>query len=79
MREVGMGLPLERFTLVARGDVSCIVDIVDKDAASVTLTALPTSPLEFDAEKARTFVAAWRQRAELEPHVYEVREEQRAL
>jgi hypothetical protein len=79
MREVGLGLPLERFTLVTRGDVACIVDIVDRDVASIVLSALPTSPLEFDADKARHFVAAWRQAAELEPHSYEVREEQRAL
>jgi hypothetical protein len=79
MREVGLGLPLERFTLLTRGDVYCIVDIVDKDVASIVLTALATSPLDLEADKARQFVAAWRQRADMEPHSFEVREEQRAL
>jgi hypothetical protein len=79
MPEVGLGLALERFTLVAQGDVFCVVDIVDQDAGSIVLTALPAFPLELDAEKARKFVAAWRQRAELEAQSYEVREEQRAL
>jgi hypothetical protein len=79
MREVGPGIPLERFSLFTRGDVYCIVDIVDQDVASIVLTALPGSPLDVDAQKARQFVAAWRQHAELEPHSYEVRVEQRAL
>ena len=79
MREVGLGLPLERFTLLTQGDVYCIVDIVDKDVASLVLTALPSAPLDCEASKAREFVAAWRQRADVEPNVYQVREEQRAL
>jgi hypothetical protein len=79
MREVGLGLPLERFELIARGDVYCTVDIVDHDTASMALTALPGSPLGLEAGNAREFVAAWRQRADLEPAEYEVREEQRAL
>jgi hypothetical protein len=79
MPEVGLGLALERFTLVAQGAVQCVVDIVDKDAASIVLTALPAFPLDVDAEKARKFVAAWRQRAELEAQSYEVQEEHRGL
>jgi hypothetical protein len=79
MREVGLGLPLERFTLVTRGDVYCVVDIVDHDAASVALTVLPSAPLAVAADAARQFVAAWRDHAEKEPQTYEVREEQRAL
>ena len=79
MPEVSPGLGLERFTLVSRGDVYCNVDIVEQDVASIVLTVLPDFPLEIDAHRARQFVAAWRQRAELEPQSYEVRLEQRAL
>jgi hypothetical protein len=79
MRDVGIGIPLERFSLLTRGDVYCIVDIVDQDVASIVLSALPGSPLDLDAEKARQFVAAWRQHAELQPESYAVQEEQRAL
>jgi hypothetical protein len=79
MREVGIGLALERFTLVAKADVYCVVDIVDDATGSIVLSALPAFPLELEAEKARKFVAAWRQRAELEAQSYEVREEQRTL
>ncbi|MGI9149595.1 MAG: hypothetical protein ACR2IK_24100 [Chloroflexota bacterium] len=79
MPEIGPGLALERFTLLVRGEVHCVVDIVDKDVGSLVLTALADSPLDIDAEKARKFVAAWRQRAELEPQSYEVRQEQRGL
>jgi hypothetical protein len=79
MREVGLGLALERFTLVSQGDVYGVVDIVSEEAASLVLTALPAFPLDIDADLARKFVAAWRQRAELEAQSYEVREEQRAL
>jgi hypothetical protein len=61
------------------GDDYCVVDIVDQDAASIVLTALPDFPLDVDADKARQFVAAWRQRAELESKSYEVRQEQRGL
>ena len=70
---------MERFTLLTRGDVYCIVDIVDQDVASIVLTALATTPLDLDATKARQFVAAWRQKADVEPHTFEVREEERAL
>lgn len=79
MREVGLGLGLERFTLVSQGDVYGVVDIVSEEAGSLMLTALPAFPLDIDADLARKFVAAWRQRAELEAQSYEVREEQRAL
>lgn len=79
MPEVGLGLALERFTLVTREDIYCVVDIVDQDSATILLTALPDFPLEINAEKARQFVAAWRHRAEMEPQSYEVRQEQRAI
>ena len=79
MREVGLGLALERFTLVSQGDVYGVVDIVSEEAGSLVLTALPAFPLDIDADLARKLVAAWRQRAELEAQSYEVREEQRAL
>jgi hypothetical protein len=77
--EVGLGLALERFTLLAQGDVYCVVDIVEKTTASMVLTALPEFPLELGADKARQFVAAWQQRAELEAQAYEVRQEQREV
>jgi hypothetical protein len=79
MPEVGPGVALERFELVAQGDVFCVIDIVEQHTASIVLTALPEFPLELDAEKARQFVAAWRQRANVASQPYEVREEQRAL
>ena len=79
MPEVGLGLALERFTLVAQGDMYCVVDIVDQDVASILLAALPDFPLDVDADKARQFVAAWRQRAELGSQPYEVRQQQIGL
>ncbi len=79
MPEVGLGLPLERFTLVARGDVYCVVDFVDQDAASIVLTPVPDASLDLEAAKARQLVSAWKMRAELEPQSYEVRVEQRAV
>jgi len=80
MREVGLGLGLERFTLAKQGSVCCVVDIVDEDVASLTLTPLPDHPLELEAEKARQLVAAWRQHAELEPESeFEVEQEQREV
>lgn len=80
MREVGLGLALERFTLTKQGSVCCVVDIVDEDAATVVLTPLPDYPLELEAGKARQFVAAWRQHAELEPESeFEVQQEQREV
>lgn len=48
MPEVGLGVGLERFALLARGEVECIVDIVDSDAASLRLTSLPDFPLALE-------------------------------
>jgi hypothetical protein len=80
MREVGLGLGLERFTLAKQGSVCCVVDIVDEDVASLTLSPLPDYPLELEAHKARQFVAAWRQHAELEPESeFAVEQEQREV
>ena len=56
-----------------------MVDFVDQNVASLVLSALPDFPLELEADKARQFVAAWQQRAELEPQSYTVRQEQREL
>jgi hypothetical protein len=79
MPEVGLGLALERFTMVVQGEVSCVVDIVANETASIVLTALPDFPLDIDPDTARQFVAAWRHRAELESQSYEVRQEQREV
>jgi hypothetical protein len=79
MTEVGIGLGLERFTLLAHGEVYCVVDIVEQGTATIVLTALPDFPLDIDADKARQFVAAWQQRAEVQAQEYEVRQEQREL
>jgi hypothetical protein len=79
MPEIGPELGLERFELVARGEVYCVVDILEHEVASIMLTALPGFPLEIEADKARRFVSAWQQRAALEAEPYEVRTEQRAL
>jgi hypothetical protein len=76
MPEVGLGLALERFTLLIREHVYGVVDIVDKDTASIVLTALPDFPLDLNADMARRFVAAWQLRADLEAQAYEVRQEQ---
>ena len=65
--------------MVAQGEVVCVVDIVEKDTASIVLTALPDFPLVIEADKVRQFVAAWQQRANLESQSYEVRQEQRAV
>jgi hypothetical protein len=79
MPEVGPGVGLERFELVAQGDVYCVVDIVDQQTASIVLAALPEFPLEIEADQARRFVEAWRQRASLAVQPYEVRQEQREV
>jgi hypothetical protein len=79
MPEVGLGVALERFELVAQGEVYCVIDIVDQDAASLVLTALPEFPLALAAEQARQFVAAWQQRANVGSQPYEVRHEQREV
>ncbi len=79
MPEVGPGVGLERFELVAQGDVYCVVDIVDQEVASIVLTALPEFPLELEAGRARRFVEAWRQRANVAAQPYEVRLQQREI
>ena len=79
MPEVGPGVGLERFELVALGDVHCTVDIVDQHTASIVLAALPEFPLQLEADNARRFVEAWRQRANLAAQPYEVRQEQREI
>jgi hypothetical protein len=79
MPEVGVGLGLERFTLVTQGDVYCVIDIVDEEAATIVLTALPDFPLDIKADRARQFVEAWQQREKLQGQPYEVRPEQREL
>jgi len=79
MPEVGLGAALERFELLAQGEPYCVIDIVDQDAASLVLTALPEFPLAVPAEQARQFVAAWRQRANVGAQPYEVRQEQREV
>ena len=79
MPEVGLGIGLERFTLLSQGEAACVVDVVDHETASITLTALPDFPLPVAADKARQFVAAWHKRAELEGKPYEVQTEQREV
>jgi hypothetical protein len=79
MPEVGPGVGLERFELVAHGDAYCVIDIVDQHTASIVLTALPEFPLEVEADTARRFVEAWRQRASVAGQPYEVRLEQREI
>jgi hypothetical protein len=79
MPEVGLGVALERFELIAQGEPYCTVDIVDQHAASIVLTALPEFPLEIEADKARKFAAAWAQRANVGAQPYEVRHEQREV
>ena len=79
MPEVGLGLALERFTLLIHGEVYGVVDIVQGDTASIVLTALPDFPLDLNADMARRFVAAWQQRADVEAQPYEVRREQTAV
>ena len=79
MPEVGLGAGLERFELVAQGDVYCVIDIVNQESASIVLTALPEFPLEIEARRARQFVAAWRERGNMLSQPYEVRQEQREV
>ena len=60
MPEVGLGLGLERFTLLARGEVECVVDIVDNETASLTLTSatgLSTGPRGHQGPPVRRGVA----------------------
>jgi hypothetical protein len=79
MPEVGLGAALERFELEMRGEAQCVVDIVDHERASIVLNALPDFPLEINAERARQFVAAWRERNNMQGQPYEVRTEQREV
>jgi hypothetical protein len=79
MPEVGPGPGQERFSLLTSDHVFCVVDIVDHQTASIVLEALPDFPLEMDPDIARQFVAAWRQRANMESQAYEVREERIGL
>jgi hypothetical protein len=79
MPEVGLGAALERFELVAQGNVCCTIDIVDSHTASIVLPSLPEFALDIDAGRARQFVAAWRERNNIQSQPYEVHEEQREV
>jgi hypothetical protein len=79
MPEVGLGAALERFELTAQGEEYCVIDIVDQQLASITLTALPEFPLRIDADLARQFVGAWEQRANMQGMQYQARHEQREV
>ena len=79
MREVGLGAALERFELDFMGEQQCVVDIVNDEQASIILSALPEFPLEIDAARARQFVAAWRERNNIQGQPYEVVQEQREV
>jgi hypothetical protein len=79
MPEVGLGAALERFELAAQGEVYCVIDIVDQQLATITLSALPEFPLKIDADMARQFVSAWEQRANMQGKAYEARPEQREV
>ncbi len=79
MHDVGGGVALERFELVAEGQVYAVVDIVEQQAATLTLTALSEFPLQLPADTARQFVEAWRQRANVGSQPYEVRQQQREV
>jgi hypothetical protein len=79
MPEVGLGAALERYTLVANGEEYCVIDIVEHGDASIVLSALPEFPLEIDADRARQFVAAWRERSNVQAQPYEVHQEQREV
>jgi hypothetical protein len=79
MPEVGLGAALERFELVAQGKVCCTIDIVDAQTASMVLPNLPEFPLELEVDRARQFVAAWRERNNIQSQPYEVHSEQREI
>lgn len=79
MPEVGLGAALERFELAVQGEEYCVIEIVDEQHASIVLTALPDFPLEVDSERARQFVAAWRERNNMQGQPYEVHQEQREV
>jgi hypothetical protein len=75
MPEVGPRIPLERYSLLLKGDVYCVVDVVDGDSASIVLTPLPEQPLEVGLALARALVAGWEQAAQTQGPQYEVRSE----
>jgi hypothetical protein len=77
--EVGLGAALERFELVAEGEVYGVIDIVDEQHATLTLAALPEFPLEIDCDRARQFAAAWRARSSIQAQPYEAHHEQREV
>jgi hypothetical protein len=79
MPEVGLGAALERFELEYQGEQRCVVDIVNDQQASITLNALPEFPLDIDTTRAHQFVAAWRERNNIQGEPYEVRHEQREV
>ena len=79
MPEVGLRIPLERFSLLLKGDVYCVVDIVGAESASLALTPLPEQPLEVSLDQARALVASWQQAAQTQAREYEVRPEQLEL
>jgi hypothetical protein len=79
MPEVGLGAALERFDLEYQGEQRCVVDIVNNQQASITLNALPEFPLDIDATRARQFVAAWRERNNIQGEPYEVHHEEREV
>jgi hypothetical protein len=79
MPEVGLGAALERFELVAQGELCCTIDIVDSERASIVLPSLPEFPLDIEVNRARQFVAAWRQRNNIQSQPYEVHKEQREV
>jgi hypothetical protein len=75
MPEVGPRIPLERYSLLLKGDVYCVVDVVDGDSASIVLTPLPEQALEVDLGEASSLVAGWQQAAQTQGPQYEVRPE----
>ena len=79
MPEVGLGAALERFELFVHDQQHCVVDIVDDARATIVLAALPEFPLEVDAARARQFVAAWRERNNIQGQPYEISQEEREV
>ncbi len=79
MPEVGLGAALERFELQAHEQEWCVVDIVNDEHATLVLQALPDFPLEIKPERARQFVAAWRERNNMQGQPYEVHKEEREV
>lgn len=62
-----------------QGEQHCVIDIVNNEQASITLNALPEFPLDIDAALARQFVAAWRQRNNIQGQPYDVHQQQREV